>query len=89
MAQRKPEEKMQACLDCKLNNCVLVYLRHIRKKKKQNTVNFSLQVLITQGAPERTFYFTERGSFVSGFKRLCYSGLLRSLPICFTDPLVA
>lgn len=30
-AQRKPEEKMQPCPDCKLNNWVLVYLRHLRE----------------------------------------------------------
>lgn len=30
-AQRKPEEKMQPCPDCKLNNRVLVHLRHLRK----------------------------------------------------------
>lgn len=73
---------MQACLDCKLNNCVLVYLRHLRKK----TVSISpLGTNHPWGPGVYAFCFTERDAFVSRFTDLVLR-LLRSLLICFTDP---
>lgn len=80
-AERKPEEKMQPCPDCKLNNWVLVYLRHLRK-----VLNFLSLGTNPPWGPGVRLLLYRKWSFCERIQRDLLFHLLRSLLICFTDP---